>query len=115
MFFGNELNLAKPKKGAELDVEGRRRAGPSNRVDIAARDTLAAVFRRWVTDPLRDTEVAETRAAVVSEHCDATAGADGWTAVADQWLQPGGLARDDFSICYRLLYSLSQHFDTDLI
>lgn len=29
-------------------------------------------------------------------YCDDTAGADGWHVVADQWLQPGGLARARF-------------------
>lgn len=69
------------------------------------------LFRRWVTDPACYTEVAETLAAVVCGYCGDTHGSDGWAAVADQWLQPGGLARAGFSLCYRLFYSLTAHFD----
>lgn len=34
--------------------------------------------------------------------------------IADQWLQPGGLAQADFSTCYRLFYAHSEHLDTGL-
>ena len=110
MLFGNDLNLA--AKGSGIDA--RRAVGPSRRVNAKVRDQLAAIIRRWVTDP-EYTEVAETLAFLVSGFCDDTAGQNGWLAVADQWLQPGGLARQNFSACYRLLYSLSEHFDSSLI
>jgi hypothetical protein len=51
----------------------------------------------------------------VSRYCDATGGSEGWATVADQWLQPGGMAQHDFSVCYRLLYSLSEHFNPTVI
>lgn len=116
MLFGNELNLAKPGRGpGGFDVDVRRVAGPSKRVDVAVRRAMADMFLRWVTDPDRYTELAETLAGVVSRYCDETAGPGGWRAVADQWLQPGGLAQESFSTCYRLFYSLSEHLDTGLI
>lgn len=115
VLLGNGLNLAPPRQGANNTVEALRRRGPSRRVAVAARDVLVDVFSRWVCDPARYTEVAETLAWVVSCHADRTAGPGGWTAVADQWLQPAGLAREDFTTCYRLFYSLSEHFDTGLI
>lgn len=118
MWFGNELNLA-PAPGKKIrntwDNDARRAAGPGRRVDAAVRDELAAMLTRWVTGPERYTEVAETLAAVVSRYADETADRDGWRAVADQWLQPGGLAHGTFVACYRLLYSLSEHFNPDLI
>ena len=115
VLFGNELNLAKPGKGQHAyDVAARRKAGPSKRVDATVRDAMADMFLRWVTDPGRYTELAETLAFVVSSYCDDKAGADGWRTVADQWLMPGSLARDSFSICYRLFYSLSEHPNTGL-
>lgn len=83
------------------------------RVNEGIRDLMAAVLWRWVTDPDRYTEVAETLAGIVSRYCDGQG--EGWKAVADQWLQPGGLAQDDFSACYRLFYSHSEHFDTGVI
>lgn len=39
----------------------------------------------------------------------------GWRLVADQYLMPGGVAKTDFSTCYRLLYSASVNFDPGLI
>jgi hypothetical protein len=115
VLFGNGLNIT--TRGPVHTVEARRAAGPSKRVDRDGRDAIADVIRRWVTDPTRYTEVAETLAYVVSRYADETAGPDGWRAVADQWLQPSGrlLAHEDFSICYRLLYSQSEHFNPDLI
>lgn len=67
--FGNELNLAKETKTLR-DVDARREAGPVRRVDKAARDAMAAIIWRWVTDPARYTEVAETLASVVSRYAD---------------------------------------------
>jgi len=113
VLFGNELNLAKETRDRR-SVEARRAAGPGRRVDVRARDLMADMIYRWVTDPARFTEVAETLASVVSSYADERAGADGWRQIADQWLQPGGLAQETFSVCYRLLYSLSAHFDTSL-
>jgi hypothetical protein len=115
VMFGNGLNLASAKQAGchDWDVTARRAAGPGKRVHAAIRVLMAEMFWRWVTDPHRFTEVAETLAAVVSSYCDEQE--TGWKAVADQWLQPGGLAQADFSMCYRLFYSLSEHFDSGVI
>jgi hypothetical protein len=113
VLFGNGLNLMPPRRGADNTIEARRAAGPSARVDVAARHDLTAVFTRWVTDPDRYTEVAETLALVVSGFADDSPA--GWGLVADRWLQPGGLAHKDFRNCYRLLYSQSKHFNPDLL
>lgn len=111
--FGNDLNLAKATKTLRGLAE-RRAAGPVRRVHKPARDAIAAMLHRWVTDPDRYTEVAATLASVVSSWCDDTAGRRGWEAVADQWLMPGGMAHQTFSECYRLLYSVSAHYDPAL-
>lgn len=113
VMFGSGLNLAKDA-GRYGSVDDARKAGPARRVDKAARDAMAAVIWRWVTDPARYTELAETLAAVVSRYADDRFGGDGWARIADQWLQPHSLARADFSQCYRLFYSLSEHLDTSL-
>jgi hypothetical protein len=110
VMFGNELNLATGRG----DVGDRRAAGPSKRVNASVRDQLAAILHQWVTGPGRFTEVAETLASVVSRYADETGGRDGWRMIADQWLQPRGLAQETFSVCYRLFYSLSEHLDTSL-
>lgn len=110
MYFGNSLNLAKSTRGAE-SIEARRAAGPSRRVDVDGRRVLADMLTRWVSDPNRYTELAETLAGEVSEYCDEHGG---WSAVADQWLQPGGLAVEDFRPCYRLFYSKSAHYNPDV-
>jgi hypothetical protein len=86
-----------------------------SRVDPAARDALTAIFTRWVTDPDRYTEVAENLASIVSGYADREHGPDGWKRIADQWLQPGGMAEDTFRETYRWLYSRSQYFDTGLL
>ncbi|WP_370973646.1 hypothetical protein [Amycolatopsis sp. cg9] len=114
VWFGNELNLYPNKQS--LSVEQRRQSGPSpRRVHKEARDQIAAVLRRWTAGPDRYTEVAETLAGFISSYADEKYGAEGWKKIADQWLQPGGMAVENFSACYRLLYSRSAHFDTDLI
>lgn len=82
--------------------------GKASRIDPGARAELAAIIRRWITDPDRYTEVAETLAAVVSELADEQGG---WKTVADQWLQPGSLDREGVRIAYGLLYSLGADFD----
>jgi hypothetical protein len=82
--------------------------GKPSRIDPAARAELAAIIRRWVTDPDRYTEVAETLAAVVSELADEQGG---WKTVADQWLQPGSLDQEGVRVSYGLLYSLGADFD----
>jgi hypothetical protein len=116
VMFGNGLNLGKSTRGGDSDdVAARRAAGPGKRIDAVVRERLARVLYRWVTNPGRYVEVAETLAVVVSGYCDATGGPEGWAVVADQWLQPGGMAQDDFSVCYRLLYSLSEHFNSNVI
>jgi hypothetical protein len=111
ILFGNGLNLA-PESRTMRDPGARRAAGPGKRVNQAARDQIADVLWRWVASPFRYTEVAETLASIVSRYCDEHGG---WRAVADQWLQPGGLARADFSACYRLLFSQSTRFDSGVI
>ena len=113
MLFGNELNLAPATRSTRYDVDARRAAGPSKRVDVSARQGVAAILHGWVTDPARYTEVAETMAGIVSSYCDGQP--EGWKAVADQWLQPGGLAQAHFSACYRLFYGLSDRFDSAVI
>jgi hypothetical protein len=113
VMFGNSLNLAPAKGGASWDVAARRAGGPSSRVHATVQARMAMMFLQWVTGPDRYTEVAETLAAIVSRYCDDQEA--GWKAVADQWLQPSALAKDDFRACYRLLYSLSEHFDSGLI
>lgn len=118
MLFGNELNLtpASGKRGRGYrDAASLRAAGPSKRVDRAVHHELTVMLTRWVTGPDRYTEVAETLAGVVSSYADDTAGPAGWAAIADQWLQPGGLARDSFVNCYVLLYDRSQYRDSSLI
>jgi hypothetical protein len=113
MLFGNELNLAPATRSARYDIDVRRAAGPSKRVHASAREGVAAIVHRWVTDPARYTEVAETLAGIVSSYCDGQP--ESWKAAADQWLQPGGLAQAHFSACYRLFYSRSDHFDSGVI
>lgn len=55
---------------------------------------------RWVTDPKRFTEVAATLAETVSSYADANGG---WKAIADQWLQPGGLNHESVYVTSHLL------------
>lgn len=141
VLFGNGLNLLSPVRRTP---EEQRADGPNGRrVDKAARDAMAVIFRRWVTDPDRYTEVAATLAYLVSGYCDKAAAdrglvpewarspvpenlplvaaaereraVTGWRVVADQWLMPGTLAKADFGVCYRLLYSVSANFDSSLI
>ncbi|WP_162958774.1 hypothetical protein [Nocardia yunnanensis] len=112
--FGNGLNLWPNKAGKSADE--MRATGPSpKRVHIGARDEMAAVLRRWVDSPDRYTEVAEHLAAIVSAYADEAHGPDGWAKIADQWLQPGGLAQEDTAACYGLLYSVSAHFNPDRV
>lgn len=110
--FGENLNLVQ-RKGAGSSERQMRAAGPSRRVDAGIRDQLTAMFCRWVTDPERYTEFAETLASVVSRYCDdadesgQAGGRRGWERVADQYLQPGALSRDDGRRCFSLFYSRS--------
>jgi len=92
--------------GSGLDASNPRRVHP------ATLGAMTDLLWRWVASPDRYTEVAETLASAVSRYCDEHGG---WRPVADQWLQPGGLARADFSTCYRLLYSHSANFDSGVI
>lgn len=114
MLIGNGLNLVRLKGVRMPSVERMRAAGPHRRVDAAVRAILADLIHRWVTDPTRYTEVAETLAAEVSRFADDTAGPDGWRAIADQWLQPGSLGWRDGYTCHLLFYSLSEHHNPDL-
>jgi len=129
IWFGNSLNLAPVRRNAANSIAARRAAGPApRRVNKDGRAAIAAVLRRWVTDPHRYTEVAETLAGVVSRYADRAVDAaggpqvdaagymmSGWKAVADQWLQPGGMDRVNFVSCYRLFYSLSRYFNPHLL
>lgn len=113
--FGNGLNLW-PYTPKSRTVDEMRATGPTpKRVHIDARDQMAAVLRRWVDSPDRYTEVAEHLAAIISGWADETHGREGWAKIADQWLQPGGLAHDDIAACYGLLYSQSAHFTPDKV
>lgn len=82
--------------------------GKPSRIHADAGAAMQAILYRWVTDPDRYTEVAETLAAVVSRYADEHGG---WRAIADQWLQPGALDQEGVRVTYSLLYSLSEHFD----
>ena len=114
VWIGVDLNLIPFKKGGDPSRAARRAAGPCNRVDRAARDTIAAIIHRWVTDPDRYTEVAGTLAEVVAAYADSI-GAHGWRKISDSWLRPASASRDNFVACYRLLYHQSGHFDRHLI
>lgn len=108
VLFGNGLNLVDTPAG---DVVQRRAHGPHRRVDAAVRDDLAAILERWVTDPDGYTEVAENLSGLVSGFADEQFGADGWTCIADQWLNPGAaLHNTETDMLYRLFYSHSQHY-----
>lgn len=114
VYFGNELNLH--DRANKADVDEVRAAGPNpKRVHMQARDRVAAVLRAWTGSTDRYTEVPETLTALVCEFADECHGADGWRQIADQWLQPGGLAKENFNATYRLLYSTSAHFDPNAI
>lgn len=109
VWFGDDLNL--DQKNRMLTVKARRAADPSKRVDRQIRDELAVIIHRWVTDPQRYTEVAETLTGIVSWFADEAGGTGGWRLVADQWLQPGALDATNMQACYNLLYSRSEHFN----
>jgi integrase/recombinase XerD len=47
--------------------------------------------------------------AIVSGYADRAHGPDGWKRIADQWLQPGGMAEFDFHATHGWLYSRSQY------
>lgn len=71
---------------------------------------LTAVVDRWVTDPERYTEVAETLAAIFGQVADA---AGGWDKVADRYLQPGGRwAQNGTERLYGYLMSTAETLDT---
>ena len=53
-----------------------------------------------MTDPTRFTEVAETLAWMVSSYAEEHGG---WKAIADQWLQPGGLDKEGVYVTSHLL------------
>jgi hypothetical protein len=112
VLVGNGFNLVRPKGRGYADVRKMRAAGPVPRVDRSVRDALAAVFTAWTCSTDRYVEVAETLASTVSRFADQEYGPDGWRRLADQWLQPDARLRSqDFSPCYRLLYSQSEHFN----
>lgn len=114
VYFGNGLNLYHRKGSASVDE--MRRKGPSpKRVHVEARDRIAAVLRAWTGSDDRYTEVPETLAGLVGMFADERHGADGWRAIADQWIQPNSLDKENFVGTYRLLYSTSEHFDPNAI
>ncbi|MBP2371403.1 hypothetical protein [Pseudonocardia parietis] len=82
------------------------------RYDAAAADDIAAVLVRWVSNPDRYTEVAETLAGLFGDFADEHGG---WPAVADQWLQRGALDRDGVLLAYGLLYSTGEEFDPAML
>lgn len=117
---GNGYNLVRKGVPRGLGIAARadwmRAAGPSSRVDRAARDRMSTVIAAWTqeVDSGRYVEVAETLAATVSRHADDSHGPDGWAQIADQWQQPGARMPDkETAPLYRLFYSLSQHYDPD--
>jgi hypothetical protein len=91
VFFGCDLNLdyKASKKGTPAAM---RAAGPSRRVHREARDQMASVVTRWVTNPGRYTEVAETLAGIVSCYADQL-GPGGWRVIA----HTGGWGRNSTS------------------
>lgn len=113
VFFG-DLNLDYKAPERNPTAAPMRAPAPSRRVHPGARDQMAAIISRWVTNPARYTEVAATLADIVSYHADQYA-ADGWSVIADQWLQsPAAIGNSGYkSACYRLFYSRSEHFNPD--
>jgi hypothetical protein len=96
-------------------VEELRKAGPGPRVVVRSRDALVEILLDWVTGERQYTEVAENLAEAVSSWADAAGGAEGWAAIADEELQPGGPSSADFRNTYRALYSKSLHFVPGLL
>ncbi|SFO26805.1 hypothetical protein SAMN05216207_104044 [Pseudonocardia ammonioxydans] len=82
------------------------------RYDAATADDIAAVLVRWVSNPDRYTEVAETLAGLFGDFADEHGG---WPAVADQWLQRGALDRDGVLLAYGLLYATGEEFDPAML
>lgn len=80
----------------------------TRRINEPSRQVITDMVLRWVSDPERFTEVAATLAGVVASYADEHGG---WTAIADQWLQPGGLDQEGVHVTQHLLYSSSVHFD----
>ncbi len=114
VWIGNAFNLDKHRRGMSNDTASLRARGPVSRrrVDVDGRKILADMIYRWVTDPDRYTEVAETLAGEVARFADRQ-GQNGWVSIADQWLRPGTLAKTDARTCYQLFYSKSSNFDPD--
>lgn len=109
VMFGNELNLY-PRR-AHASAAEMRATGPNpKRVNVEVRDRIADILRRWTTSPTLYVEVPESLAWLIGEYADERYGPDGWKHIADQWIQPGSLAQENFEGCYRLLYSTSGHF-----
>jgi hypothetical protein len=112
--FGSGL-VPKPT-GRGRDVQDSGQLGPNlKRVNLAARDEIAAVIRDWTNSPNRYTEVPANLAETIVDFADATYGAAGWKNIADQWLQPGSRDQTTFAGCYFLFYTFSAHFNADLL
>jgi hypothetical protein len=54
-------------------------------------------------------------AGIAASHAEREHGPYDWKRIADQWLQPRGMAAADFRATYRWLYSRSEHFDPGLL
>lgn len=87
--------------------------GSPKRVDQAALETITGILWRW-TDGPQYVELAETLGGALARLADEF-GPEGWSTLADQWLQPGSMAHDDFVLCYRWLYATSEHFDVNVL
>jgi hypothetical protein len=112
--FGAGLVAKSTTKGRGAQETGE--VGPNlKRVNVAAREEIAAVLRGWTANPDRYTEVPANLAKTIAAYADATYGAGGWKNIADQWLQPGSRDRVTFARCYFLFYSFSVHFNDDLL
>lgn len=144
VMFGNELNLHPHKERLTVE-HMRSTGPNRKRVDVEQRDRMADVLRRWTDGEHTYVEVPETLAGLVSDFADSNYDAEfeayaemlrnsgdeewvrsldeyrktyepkGWKNIADQWLQPKSLARENFFRCYHLLYSTSTHFDASLL
>jgi hypothetical protein len=87
--------------------------GSPKRVDEASLEVIAEILWRW-TDGPEYVELAETLGGALARLADEL-GTEGWSTFADQWLQPGSMAHDDFVLCYRWLYATSEHFDATVL
>lgn len=95
-----------------FDIQLWADPGKVKRYNAAAADEVASVIVGWVSNPDRYVEVAENLSTLFSEFTDE---AGGWTTVADQWLQRGGLDREGMFLTYSLFYACGREFDPDVL